>query len=126
MKMKTNLYKGFSSYEYKKNTIFQTTDIELVKRDLLNAIFTKLGSVPKNRSFGTSIHEYLFKPFDNLTFTAMEMEIISVIQKDPRVEMINLSREPNFPAKSITFNFTLRYVELNIEDVFQVTLNFEA
>ena len=124
--MKRNLYRGFSSYEYNQSTIFKTTDIELVKRDLLNGIFTKQGSVPKNRKFGTRIHEHLFKPFDQLTFDALEMELISVIQKDPRVLLVSSRREPNISTKSIAFNFVLQYVELNIEDVFQVTLNFEA
>lgn len=124
--MKTGLYKGFSSYEYRQNSIFQTLDVELVKRDLLNAIFTKLGSVPKNRSFGTKIHEYLFKPFDDLTFTSMEYEIIAVMKKDPRIEILSISRSPDFTSKAISFNFTISYVELNIEDEFLVVLNFEA
>ena len=56
----------------------------------------------------------------------IERELVDVINLDPRVELLSMSRDPNIQKESVTFTFTLRYIELNIDDEFLLVLNFEA
>ena len=63
------LYKGFSFKNWQDSKEFVLTDVELVKRDLLNHLYTRRGSRVGHRGFGTTIQDLLFEPFDDNTVT---------------------------------------------------------
>ena len=66
------------------------TNIELVKRDLLNHFNTPMGSRVMRPDFGTRIYELLFDPFDDYTRNAIMEDVVRVIQTEPRVELVDL------------------------------------
>jgi phage baseplate assembly protein W len=72
------------------NPPYNLNNIELVKRDLENTFATPLGSRVMLPNFGTKIYDYLFDPFDEYTKDAIVADAVSVIQSDPRVELVSI------------------------------------
>jgi phage baseplate assembly protein W len=125
------LYKGFSTKQYGKcdgfgtNVSFALQDVELVKQDLLNHIFTSKGERVMQPTFGTIIPDILFEPMDTAIISLIEDEIAHVVRSDPRVQLLNLSVVPTEDLYTITVNLLLQYVELNIVDGFNLSIVFE-
>lgn len=124
--LKKGLYRGFSSYEYQKNKSFKINDIELVKLDLLNHIFTRRGERVMMPRFGTRIPDLAFEPLDDITLILLEEDLRQVVAFDPRVELLSLQLEPNHEENSVVARMRLRYIELNTIDSLDINVTFEG
>jgi phage baseplate assembly protein W len=122
---KTGLYKGFSSFEFERTKSFKLNDIELVKLDLLNHIFTRRGERVMMPTFGTMIPDMIFEPLDGSTLSTIDDELRMVFNYDPRVELMNLTIVPNYDQNSIVASATLLYVELDMIDNLELNIQFE-
>lgn len=120
------LYKGYSSFEFQKNKSFEIVDVELVKLDLLNHIFTQRGSRPMMPTYGTQIPQLVFEPLDSDLITILEEELRDVFDSDPRVEILSLVIKPSVDQNQVLVDAELNYVELNIVDDFELNIKFEA
>jgi phage baseplate assembly protein W len=120
-----NLYKGYSSFEFEKNKTFTLRDIELVKLDLLNHIFTPKGSRVMMPTFGTLIPEIVFEPMDTDTLDELHSEIKGVLDYDPRVEILKLVVVPDYDTNTVIVECSLLYVELDTVDDFDLNIQFE-
>ena len=118
------LYKGFSSFESQRNKTFQLNDIELVNLDLLNHIFTRKGERLMMGDFGTNIKDLTFEPLDNDTLELIQEELETVFNYDPRVTLIKIDIVPDYDNNSVIFISTLRYIELNLVDKFNLNIQF--
>lgn len=118
------IYRGFSTFEYQSKKTFLLEDIELVKMDLLNHIFTRKGERVMMPNFGTIIPDLLFEPLTDSTITALESELYGVFNYDPRVEILDFNTQPDYTNNTISVYVKLYYVELNIEDVMDLTIDF--
>lgn len=107
-----NLYRGFSTVGSFGRS-FRLTDIELVKRDLLNHIYTTPGERIRHPSFGTLIPSITFEAADRVTLDLIESELRRVAAADPRVELqaISVSALPN--SNMIVAIMDLKYIELD-------------
>src|SRR4051812_36280403 len=85
------IYRGFSTYDWRKRKTFSMSNIDLVKRDLLNHIYTSKGERVMMPNFGTRIPTLAFEPNDERTRKIVEDDLREVINYDPRVKLINLS-----------------------------------
>jgi len=119
-------YKGFSSFQYQTSKTFRLTDIELVKMDLLNHIFTRRGERVMMPTFGTSIPDLVFEPLDETTISDVEDEMEIVFDYDPRVELLDMVIRPEYDRNALTVNVQLRYIELDIVDAFNLNIQFEG
>ena len=119
-------YKGVSlrSYEDDKNLVLK--DVDLVKQDLLNNIFTSKGERVMMPNYGTSIQDLLFSPLDEDTLALIEQEFIDVFEYDPRVQIISLTVDPIYEEKVIVVIAELRYLELNFNDTMEIRLTFDG
>lgn len=124
--MKKGLYRGFSSYEYQRAKTFKVTDIELVKLDLLNHIFTRKGERVMMPTFGTQIPDLMFDPLDDITISIIQDELQTVFDFDPRVEPLEIAVTPDFDNNTIVASARLRYIELDMEDTLYINLVFEG
>ena len=120
------LYKGYSSFEYQSKKTFALRDIELVKLDLLNHIFTRRGERVMMPGFGTQIPEMVFEPLDDITIDTVTEEVLYVINYDPRVELVEFNVVPNYNTQSITVNCLLLYIEIDTVDEFNLHIEFEG
>lgn len=69
---------------------YSLTNIELVKRDILNHFATPLGARVMLPAFGTRIYNLLFDPFDEYTKNAIIEDAVRVVQSEPRVELVSV------------------------------------
>ena len=69
---------------------YNLNNIQLVKRDIENTFATPRGSRVMLPNFGTRIYEFLFDPFDEYTKGAIIADAVSVIQSEPRVELVSI------------------------------------
>lgn len=120
------IYRGFSTHEYIKNKTFKMTDLELVKIDLLNHIFTRRGERVMMPQYGTRIPDLAFEPLDDITISVLEEDLKSVFASDPRVSLVQLTTTPNYDTNSVTATATLLYIELNLTDSMDLNLIFEG
>ena len=75
----------------------QTANDE-IRTDLIHLLLTRKGSRYFLPDFGTRLYEYLFEPFDGLTFDAIESDIRSSVEKYiPNLLINRLTVEPLNP-----------------------------
>lgn len=81
-------YKGFSTVDkYKK---FRLTDLELVKRDLLNHFSVRKGEKLMNPEFGSIIWNMLYEPLTAETMAIILEDVKRIIAYDPRLAIDNV------------------------------------
>lgn len=120
----SGLYRGFSSQVFDLNKSFSVYDVELVKIDLLNHIYTRKGERVMMPNFGTIIPDLVFEPLDEETIDTLHDELMRVFDYDPRVEVINLTVTPLPDYNTVMASATLRYIELNIVDQMDINIEF--
>ena len=103
---------------------FILTDIDLVERNILNNLFTPVGSRLMMPTFGTRISQMLFEPLDQFLLNDLYAEIEKVINYDPRVNLINLAVTPDYITGSVTVNIYLQYIQLNVASNITFDLSF--
>lgn len=125
MARQKGLYKGYSSFEFQRNKTFSLNDIELVKMDLLNHIYTARGERVAMSNFGTSIPEIVFEPLDEETISIIDEDLRSVFDFDPRVVIVSLKVSPDYDNNAVQVLAVLYYIELDMTDNFELNIVFE-
>jgi phage baseplate assembly protein W len=120
------LYRGYSSFEYEKNKTFSLTDVELVKMDILNHIFTRRGERVMMPTYGTRIPDLAFEPLDEITLGILREDLETVINFDPRVELLQMSVIPDYDSNRVVAAARMLYIELNIIDNLNLNILFEG
>lgn len=120
------LYKGYSSFEYQRKKTFSLTDIELVKMNLLNHIFTRKGSRVMMPSFGSIVPDLVFEPLDNQTLSILEDELVSIIDFDPRIQLMDIRVAPDFDNNAVVVGIQLNFLEFNIVENMDLNIIFEG
>jgi phage baseplate assembly protein W len=123
--MTIGLYKGFSSYNYQTNKSFALSDIQLVKMDLLNHIYTIKGERVMMPNFGTRISTLAFEPLDQITLDILEEDLRAVFDFDPRVQLLELRIIPYYDSNAVVASARLLYLELNMQDNLDLHITFE-
>jgi phage baseplate assembly protein W len=124
--MAKGLYRGYSSHEYQPHQTFSIRDIELVKLDLLNHIFTRRGERVMMPAFGTRIPDLAFEPLDPITLSILEEDLRFVVNFDPRVSLVSMVVTPLYDSNTVTAAVKLLYVELNMVDTLDLNITFEG
>lgn len=70
-----------------RNKKFRLEDFELVKRDLLNNLLIRQGTVPGRPNVGTDLWNYLFDSIDDTMLNQLDNEMRKSIERDPRVKV---------------------------------------
>ena len=109
------IYKGFSTANWLENRSLVISDIETIKHDLQNHIFTRLGERVMQPGFGTRIPEMAFEPNDEATIKIIRDDILTVINYDPRVELVSLEVLPIPDNNTIIVLATVLYIEFEVQ-----------
>ena len=123
--MTTGLYRGYSSYEYQKKHKFTLNDVELVKMDLLNHIYTRKGERVMMPGFGTRIPDLAFEPMDQITLDILEEDLRAVVAFDPRVSLVDLQINPSYDENYVVASVRVLYIELNLVANLDLNIQFE-
>lgn len=93
---------------------YSLTNIDLIKRDILNHFATPLGARVMLPTFGTSIFNYLFDPFDEYTKNVIIEDAVRVIQEEPRVQLVSIDIFQS--DQTLTVAMVLVFLPTNITD----------
>ena len=114
------IYRGFSFAGWKKRNTFRLYDIDLVKRDLLNHIYTIKGEHRMMPNFGTRIPLLAFEQADKETLDIVDSDLREVFNYDPRVQLISMN-VMNLPDNNAIIAVAdLLYIEFNVRDVLRI------
>lgn len=116
-------YRGYSTATYTKTGQTTLTNIDIVKMDLLTHIFTRRGSRVMMPNHGTIIPELTFEMIDEQLIETIYSEIKTVIDYDPRVQLLSLTVNPYPDINTVIAAAVLRYIEFDVVDVLNIELN---
>ncbi len=126
MTAQNGLYRGFSSFEFENTGSFRINDIELIKLDLLNHIFTRRGERVMMPRFGTVIPDLVFEPLDEELLDQIESELRIVFDYDPRVELLDLVITPDIDGNAVTAAARLLCIELDTIELMNLNIQLES
>lgn len=126
MTAREGLYRGYSSFEFESTGSFKINDIELIKLDLLNHIFTRRGERVMMPRFGTIIPDLVFEPLDDETTEQVDSELRQVFDYDPRVELLQLDTVPDYDNNAVTASARIRCIELDTTELMNLNIEFEG
>lgn len=111
------IFKGFTTVG-KIKAPFTISDMDLVKRDLLNEFYTRKGERLMRPNFGCVVWDLLMNPEDTFTNDEIKDDIARIVAKDQRVELINISIYTS--DHSVRAEVELKYNILNSSDTLYV------
>lgn len=112
-------YKGFSTINTDRR--WKLTDIELVKRDILNHFHTHKGERVMNPNFGSIVWDLLFEGFTDDTRQLIMSDSITIINSEPRVKMVGLT--VNEYEHGIQLLFDLTFLPQNLTEKMYMNYN---
>lgn len=86
--MANKRYRGFSTINQVKK--FRLTDLELIKRDLLNHFAIRKGEKLMNAGFGSIIWNLLFDPLTADVKALIVSDIQRIVNYDPRIQVTDV------------------------------------
>jgi len=95
---------NFPFRDSKKGDYLQLTEFESqeIKADLIHLLLTRKGTRYYLPEFGTRLYEFLFEPFDGLTFNAIESDIRDAVsQFMPNLLLNNITITPADPQEEV-------------------------
>ena len=107
------IFKGFSTVDQVRAP-YTLTDIDLVKRDLLNEFYTRKGERVMRPNFGCIVHDLLMNPEDTFTEEELREDILRIVNKEPRVEFLDMNIYSVDHALRVELH--LQFVVLDEED----------
>jgi phage baseplate assembly protein W len=114
-------YKGFSTIDqYKK---FRLTDLDLIKRDLLNHFAIRKGEKLMNAEFGSIIWNVLFEPLTADVKALIVSDITRIVGYDPRVRVDNVLVDQLDYGLQVQVELT--FLPDNFSDVLNLQFNRE-
>ncbi len=120
------LYRGFSTENYLQNGTFMTTNQELVKRDLLNHIYTIPGERPHLPNFGTRIPLIAFEPLDEATLQIVREDLQKAVAYDPRLQLLDMVVTPLPDNNAIVVYMDVLYIELDVRETLKLEFNTQG
>lgn len=112
---------GFTTQPDKNRKGYRLTDLELVKKDLMNHFQTRRGERVMMPTYGTLIWDYLFEPFTDGVRQLIEEDVRRVLSSDPRVKLIDLQVDTF--DHGIILAAELKYTPWDVVETFSI--NFD-
>ena len=119
-------YVGFSSLQYQYNKDLILRDVNIIKQDILNNIYTRRGERVMMFAYGTSIPDLIFDPLDETTVYIVEEDITTVFNNDPRVQLQELQVVPLYDQNALMVFANVYYTYLNYSDQMSIQINFAS
>jgi phage baseplate assembly protein W len=95
---------NFPFRDSRKGDYLQLTEFESqeIKADLIHLLLTRKGTRYYLPEFGTRLYEFLFEPFDGLTFSAIESDIRDAVSMFmPNLLLNNITITPADPQEEV-------------------------
>lgn len=83
--MSINTYRGFSTIDAERTRAWALYDVELIRRDLLNHFYTRIGERVGRRDFGCRIWDMILEQMTDGLRQDIINEAVRICAQDPRV-----------------------------------------
>lgn len=93
-----------------KYTSRQLSGLELAKQDLSNHFMIRKGEKWSNPEFGSNLPYYVFQPLDDITVDLITDEVRTIVNFDPRFEMVSQTVNVIEDEHSVTVTVELLYL----------------
>lgn len=103
---------------------YTLTNVDIIKRDLLNHFSTPIGSRVMLPTYGTNIYDYLFNPFDEYTKSAIIEEAMRVVEYETRVELVSVDAFQE--NQTLTVIIDLLFKPDSVTDSMVVSYNLQS
>ena len=102
-------FKGFNTVG-KQFGNFKLYDIDLVKRDLLNELYTRKGERLMSPQYGSIVWDLLFDPLYEEVIEQIQSDCLRIVSKDPRLQLVQVEVTENTDQQTIIVSLVLKYV----------------
>jgi len=97
------------------------TESQQIKSDLIHLLLTRKGTRYYLPDFGTRLYEYIFEPFDGLTFSAIESDIRDSVEKYmPNLILNSITIEPADPMEEVDIATGQNFVGTSESSIYRV------
>ena len=97
------------------DVLVSLSDTSAIARSIRNIVFTSPGEKFFNPDFGSRISESLFENVDDVSALAIEDEIkSSIINFEPRVNLLRVVVTPNFDANEMNVKITYEIIGIDV------------
>ncbi len=113
----------FPFQDSRKGDYLALTEFEQqeIRADLIHLLLTRKGTRYFLPDFGTKLYDYIFEPFDGLTFNAIESDIRDSINRYmPNLIVNNISIEPITPEDEFDGTTTETIGNVRTYDIYRV------
>jgi phage baseplate assembly protein W len=118
--IQTRYFVGFSTVDTSvKRT--QYTDLDLIKKDLINALYTKVGERVMMPTYGCIIWDMLFEPLTADNISLIQQNVTEIVEADGRI-VLNDVIVTQYDS-GIQLQLDLYYQPLNLVDQFKITFD---
>jgi phage baseplate assembly protein W len=115
-------FKGFSTINRQYGN-FKLYDKELALRDLLNELYTRKGERLMSPSYGSIVWDLLFDPLIDAVIEAITDDCRRIVDKDPRLELIQVLVTESVDQQSVQVTLVLRYLPTSTVEELVATFN---
>jgi phage baseplate assembly protein W len=117
-------YVGFSSlqFQYDKNLVMR--NVTLIKQDLLNNIYTRMGERVMMCDYGTRIPDIVGDPLDETSMAIVQQDLAQVFDNDPRVQLLDLQLIPLYDQNTLMCFAQVAYTYLSFVGDFSINIQF--
>jgi phage baseplate assembly protein W len=128
--MTDNIYRGISFMRYKDRKTLTLSGVDLVKQDLINHIYTRWRERIMMPKFGTRVPDMPFEPMTRDLLDNLESDLRRVVEYDPRVQLRahqytnGIRITPLYEENVVVASIDLWYVELDLSETLDITLEF--
>ena len=113
--IRKSYYRGFSTRSYEESGgMFGIYDVKCIQEDLMNELLTIRGERYNMPTFGTRIPLLVFEPNDAETEEIIREDVKTVIEHDPRVELLALDIIVGKDKHVLIASAKVRYKEFNV------------
>lgn len=119
-------YNGFSTLQFNNRKTFVLKDVEIIKQDLLNNIYTRKGERVKMYDYGTRIPDLIYEPLDETSIYVVSDDLKTVFNNDPRVTLNDMKVIPLYDQNTIMVYVDLYFIYLNFNSSMDIKINFAS
>ena len=114
---------NFPFRDSRRGDYLELTELEAqqIKSDLIHLLLTRKGSRYYLPEFGTRLYEFLFEPFDGLTFDAIQSDIRDAVQNFmPNLLLNQVTILPADPMEEIDSNLGVNTLGTSESPIFRL------
>lgn len=117
MAEKSLVLSNYTAKKTENGNLLKVTGVAAVQKSIENILKTRVGSIPSNPEFGSSLYSYLPQPLDDILVETVQRQIyIDITRWEDRAEglSIRVSRDNTQKLLSINIEFSYKNEKIGV------------